>query len=214
MAITTSASLASAEPVVEVAVYTISKSNGGELQKMAHEGLRSMPGYKGSARMTGATDPHLYADIVVWNDVAAAQNAADLVSQSEGMKPFMNAIESMKIFRHYRLTGNLQDLLPMLKGAPYVELAAYKVKDVSKQGPLQLDLHSKLNGKSGYMKSSPLVGASESDEYLDIVGWESTAHMEAAGEAMQSNPDNAEFFRGIAAMNLFSAFKPSAVTLP
>lgn len=194
-------------PVLELAVFTVRAPDVfPSTQHRTHDALAALPGHRASLRLRGMTDG-LFADLVAWDSLEAAQQASDTVRSNPRFAALMTSIEEIKLYAHYVLgMGDAASLLAEIRRAPVVEVAAYVVRDVAAHLDVHGRVHDALRALAGHRGGSPAHQVEDPDQFADIIGWEAPEAHQRAGATLQARGDLAGFFSGIGEMKVFELF--------
>lgn len=158
-----------------------------------------------------ASPQQLYADVVAWQSLAAARTAGERVASANEFAEFRGAITGMAHFAHYRALAPANQLHTTIANAPLVEIAAYDTSDPAVHAAAQELLYrEKLPKQSGWRGGARLQHSSELNGAADLLGWQSIAAWQKTGAQMQSDPELAPFFNGLARTHVFSLFAHEA----
>jgi hypothetical protein len=94
--------------VLEIAVYTVhtaAAESFPSIQLAVHQLIASMPGFRASSRLRGLDDAAVFADVIEWDSLEAAESAAAKVPSLQGAEGFLSAINVMRVFTHVPLPG-------------------------------------------------------------------------------------------------------------
>jgi len=140
---------------IEVAVFTVrAPESFTELQHRAHDVLAMLRRYRTSLRHRGVTD-RLFADLVVWDSLEAAQIGSGTVREDPRFAPLLSSIAELRLYAHYRPDVDIGDPVSELRRAPVVELAAYAVRDVGVHLEVHGRVHNALRTVDGHRGGSP-----------------------------------------------------------
>jgi hypothetical protein len=193
-------------PVIELAVYTVRSPDAfPTTQHQMHEALATLSGHRTGLRLRGMSHG-LFADLIAWESLEAAQQASNTAREDARFAPLMNEIIELKLYAHYRVGVDASLLLAKLREAPLVEVAAYAVRDPEVHDEAQAWLHEALRATSGHRGGAPARQVEDPVQFADLVGWEHAEAHEHAGATLQQREDLAAFFSGIGAMTVFELF--------
>jgi hypothetical protein len=92
----------SAEPVIEVAVYTVhDAAEGRRARDEAYDLMQTLPGFVAWNRLVSGDDPTHLADVVQWASHDDARNASEQVRTDARFAPFVASIDQIISFHHY-----------------------------------------------------------------------------------------------------------------
>jgi heme-degrading monooxygenase HmoA len=192
--------------VLEVAVFTVrSPVDFLEVQRRTHEALSTLPGHRDSARLRGCKEG-LFADLVAWESIEAAERASALVREDPRFAPLMASIEGLRLYAHYALAVDPADVLRELRRAQRVEVAAYGVHAVAAHAEAHPRLYEALRSQRGFRGGAPARQIEDGEQFADVIGWESEEAHERAGATLQTMPELAGFFSGIGETAVFELF--------
>jgi hypothetical protein len=193
-------------PVLELAVFTVRAPDSfPAIQHRTHDALATLSGHRASVRLSGMADG-LFADLVAWDSLEAAQQASNTVREDPRFAALMTSIAEIKLYAHYHLGVDTAALLAELRRAPVVEVAAYAVRDVA----VHLDVHARVHGAlralAGHRGGAPAHQVEDAGQFADLIGWENPEAHQRAGADLQERGDLAGFFSGIGEMKVFELF--------
>ncbi len=90
--------------VVELVIYQIKPENKADfpaLLPQVRKAVRQMKGFVSYKNFRAAKAENTIMDLVVWESLEDAKNAAKQVREIEEFQPFMNIIENVVSFDHY-----------------------------------------------------------------------------------------------------------------
>ncbi|MEN9578413.1 MAG: hypothetical protein RJA70_1422 [Pseudomonadota bacterium] len=193
-------------PVLELAVFTVRAPDSfPEIQHQIHDGLATLPGHRAGLRLRGMS-AGLFADLVAWDSLKAAQQAADTVREDPRFAALMSRIAELKLYAHYRLGVDIAALLVELRRAPLVEIAAYAVRDVAVHFDVHARVHDVLRALGGHRGGAPAHQVEDRAQFADLIGWEDSEAHQRAGAALEEHGELAAFFSGIGEIKLFELF--------
>jgi quinol monooxygenase YgiN len=91
--------------ITEIVIYRIKAeelNSYAALSQTVNDQLKTNPACIRRTVKQDHDDPTLFADIVEWSSLAAAQAAAAAASKDPAMAPFMMAIEEVVSFNHFK----------------------------------------------------------------------------------------------------------------
>lgn len=89
--------------VTEIAICTVSDREAAETaRRAAMDAMRHYPGFVRWQALTALDQDDMIADIVEWQDKAAADAAADKVRRDPAFAPYMAAISAVTVMRHFK----------------------------------------------------------------------------------------------------------------
>ncbi|MCA3010992.1 MAG: hypothetical protein INH41_01190 [Myxococcaceae bacterium] len=193
-------------PVLELAVFTVRAPDSfPAIQHRTHDALATLAGHRTSLRLRGMTDG-LFADLVAWDSLEAAQQASNTVREDPRFAALMTSITEIKLYAHYQLGVDTAALLAELRRAPVVEVAAYAVRDVAVQLDVHGRVHDALRALAGHRGGAPAHQVEDPGQFADLIGWENPEAHQRAGADLQERGDLAGFFSGIGDMKVFELF--------
>ena len=192
---------------LEVAVYTVKEANTfNSLQQQAHQNLATFPGFISSLALQGLDSPNSRVDLLLWESATTAKEAAETIRRDDCFAPFMQNIESIRHFAHYRNAS--LEALNRLAQSPIIEVAAYEALVKGSIAELRQHVYTALQDFDG---ASPQIAGIHIDKPLsliDLIGWNSKAtHDAAPGLLMKRHPELEPFFSGIEKMDVFELFE-------
>jgi heme-degrading monooxygenase HmoA len=193
-------------PVLELAVFTVrTPKTFSTIHQQTHDALATLAGYRTSVKLRGLSDG-VFADLVVWDSLEAAQQASHAVREDPRFSSLMSSIAALKLYAHYRLATDTTALLAQLRLAPVVEVAAYTVRDVAVQLAVHGQVHHALRSLEGHRSGAPAHQIEDPTHFADVIGWENPEAHKRASEAILQRADLAAFFSGIQEMKVFELF--------
>jgi hypothetical protein len=195
--------------VLEVAVYAVRDPNRfGDVQRTAHKQFASFAGFQASVRLRSSANPAVFADLVAWQSLEAASEAAASAQKDPRFAPLFSAIDEMRLFAHYEIGTDQAHTIKALADAPLVEVAAYAVADVGVRAELHPQLHERLKNRPGFRGGRPGIQREDARQTLDLVGWESAAAHKQADVDLQAMPELSKFFSILGDVKVFELFAP------
>jgi hypothetical protein len=193
-------------PVLEIAVFTVhTPDTFPTTQNRTHDALATLPGHRTSLRLRGMTDG-LFADLVAWDSLEAAQQASNTVRDDPRFAALMTSIAEIMLYAHYQTGVDTTALLAALRRAPVVEVAAYAVRDVAVHLDVHGRVHDAIRAVAGHRGGAPAHQVEDPGQFADLIGWETPEAHQRAGAALQARGDLASFFSGIGDMKVFELF--------
>ena len=193
-------------PVLEIAAFTVRAPDAfSAIQHRTHDALATLPGYRVGLPLRGMTDG-LFADLVVWDSLEAAQHASNVVREDPRFVELVTSITGVKLYAHYRLGQDTETLLTELRRAPVVEVAAYAVRDAAVHLEVHARAHDALRALAGHRGGAPAQQIEDPSHFADLIGWEDVSAHQRAAAAMQERDELAPFFSGIGEMKVFELF--------
>jgi hypothetical protein len=193
-------------PVLEIAVYSVHAPNAfPAIQLRTHDALATFRGYRAGLRLRAANDG-VFADLVAWDSLEAAQQASNAVREDPRFAALMTSIEALRLYAHYRVAVDLVELLAELRRAPAVEVAAYAVREVADHLEVHGRVHEALRAQAGHRGGAPARQVEAPGEFADLVGWDGADAQQLAGAALQERAELAPFFSGMGEMKVFELF--------
>jgi hypothetical protein len=193
-------------PVLEIAVFTFRAPDAfPALQERTHEALATLPGHRAGLRLRGLT-PGLFADLVAWDSLEAAQQASATVAADPRFAALLDGIAELRLHAHYRLGLDPATLLDALRRAPMVEVAAYAARDVALQREWHDRVHDALRALPGHHGGAPGQQVEDPEQFSDLVGWQDPEAHQRAGAALQGRDELSPFFAGLGALQVFELF--------
>lgn len=193
-------------PVLELAVFTVhAPAAFPAIQRRTHDALTTLRGHRAGLGLRGLTDG-LFADLVTWDSLEAAQQASSTVRDDRRFADLMTNIRELKLYAHYRLGVTPEAVLTELRGAPVVEVAAYAVRESAVHVAIHGRVHDALRALAGHRGGAPAHQVEDPSHFADLIGWENAEAHQRAGAALQGRADLAAFFSGIGEMRVFELF--------
>ncbi len=194
----------------EVAVYTVTDEQVlAERHHEVHDRLRGYDGFVSSLALRRVDALGVFADVVLWRDLAAAKAAAAAIGNDPELAWFGRGIEELSLFTHFTAATDIDGVVERLRAAPLVELAAYRPPAPGEHARLHRLLHrTKLRDRDGVLGAVALTGG-EDGLVGDLIGWASRDAWEATGAAMAADPDLAGFFDPAEHTAVFALFTHS-----
>lgn len=89
--------------VTEIAICTVTDRKAAETaRRAAMDAVRHYPGFVRWQALTALDQDDMIADIVEWQDKAAADAAAAKVRRDPAFAPYMAAIGAVTLMRHFK----------------------------------------------------------------------------------------------------------------
>lgn len=182
-----------ASVVIEIAVYeAVDAEAFAPRQPELHETLQRRGGMLGSLARRGVEEPTLFADIVVWRDLGAAQAAAEVVETDPQFAWLRASLGAMRFFGHFSPLGDL-DALEQLAAAPLLEVAISRPVRVGAHAEAHRRLHGKLAGSVG-VGGNLALSHDGGAITADLIGWADDAAQKATGATMMADAELRDFF--------------------
>ncbi len=192
--------------VLEIAVFTVRAPDAfPAIQHRTHEALATLRGHRASLRLRGMSDG-LFADVVAWDSLEAAQQASNTVREAPRFSALMSSIMELKLYAHYQLGVDPAALLAELRRAPLVEVAAYAVRDVAVHLEVHGRVHDALPTLAGHRGGAAARQVEDPSQFADLIGWQDVEAHKRAVAALQARADLAAFFPGIGELKVFELF--------
>jgi hypothetical protein len=148
----------------------------------------------------------LFADLVAWDSLEAAQQASNTVREDPRFAALMTSIVEIKLYAHYQLRVDPTALLAELRRAPVVEVAAYAVRDVAVHLDVHGRVHEALGARAGHRGGAPAQQVDDPGQFADLIGWDNLEAHQRAGADLQARGDLVSFFSGIGEVKVFELF--------
>lgn len=124
------------QQVLEVAVYTVTDPQQGlGRHGQVHQRVAGYPGYMTSVGLRQLDDPQVFADVVLWQDLASAQAASTAVRSDEALAWFLASLGERRLFAHFTPATNPVEPVRQIQTVPVVEIAAYQPADKAARAP-------------------------------------------------------------------------------
>ncbi|WP_018253899.1 hypothetical protein [Salinispora mooreana] len=194
------------QQVFEVAVYTVTDARQMlERHGQVHRRLAGYPGYVTSVGLRQVDDPQVFADVVLWQDLASAQAASTAVRSDETLAWFLSSLGEPRLFGHFTMAADPVEPVRQIQAAPVVEIASYQPADDAAHARAHQLLHSvTLPGRHGVHGHVALTG--EDGLVGDLIGWESPQVFESTAQALMTDPQLAAFFTPAQRTLVFALF--------
>jgi hypothetical protein len=198
------------EAVIELAVYEVHDPDRYRTRQAdLHAALAEFDGFVTSIGLAGRGDSSLFADVVVWRDLPAAQAAADSLPQRPELAWFHDLLGEIRLFTHVRPTDDSihpHSLVDALAAAPLVEIAAVRPANPSGLENAHRLLHGRyLDVVEGAVGHAGLVGDGLA---VDLIGWRDAAAHEQAGATLMTVPELAPMFDPANELVVFELVEP------
>ncbi len=162
-------------------------------------------GYVASLGLRSASDPAVFADLVVWSSTEAATAAAASLGDQPELAWFHDEVESIRFFDHFD-TELDNEMLTTLSTAPAIELALLKPADAGAFAVAQQSLHTNHLAHSDQVISNTVLSLNSSGVTGDLMGWMSAGAMESMAPKMMAEAELVPVFDPANEMMLFMAF--------
>lgn len=97
-----------ARPCLELVIYKIKNpADAAKARRAAQEAISRYDGFLSWAAWEGEDDPHLFADIAMWESLEAARAAGERVRTDPDFAGLMSSIDGLISMSHYRLDRTL-----------------------------------------------------------------------------------------------------------
>lgn len=181
-----------ATTVVELAVYEVLDADAfAPRQAELHTDLRRRGGMVASLARRGVQEPGLFADVVLWRDLAAAEAASEAVERDPQLSWFRDLLGEIRFFGHFTPVGPVA--LDRLAAAPLLEVAISRPARPAAHAAAHRALHRELATVPEVHSSVPLT-RDDGAVTADLIGWPDVATWTNTGEAMMSEPGLRDFF--------------------
>ena len=142
--------------IPKASVFTVRAADAfPAIQHRTHAALATLRGHRASLRLRGMSDG-LFADVVAWDSLEAAQQASNTVREDPRFSALMSSIMELKLYAHYQLGVDPAALLAELRRAPLVEVAASTVGCMTRCRPLPVTAAARRRVRSRTPASSPI----------------------------------------------------------
>lgn len=192
---------------VEVAVFTVRSPDSFEaVQRQTHAELRTLGGFRESLRLRGTTSRGLFADIIVWDSLEAAQEASARVEEDPRFGALRTSLDQVCLYAHYAPYDGR--VLERLGEAPVVEITAYTLRSSGALAEGHEQIGTELRRQPGYLVGGSWRQLEDSNQFVEIVGWERTEDCEAASAALRTRPHLANLFARMGPPSVSGRFAP------
>lgn len=191
--------------VLEIALF-LARDGLDPVWGPVHQTLAGFSGYETSVRLRSPTTAGLRVDLVAWNSIEFAQAAAEALQTDPRFSPFLEQIESVQHFGHYRCQRP-KTLLGDLSKAPLVEVALYPVQARAEHEALHGPIHEALGQRPGALAHAPLVHNEDTTIFGDLIGWQNRAAFEKTGTELNQVPKFQPFFANVQRPIVFELFE-------
>lgn len=107
----------------EIVLYHCADADQADQQRrVAQAQARVLPGFQSWLPLCGADDARMRADLVIWDSLASAEQAAGVVAQAPEFAPFRDGITAMTAMGHYHAGRALS------QDAQGIELGRFRLK--------------------------------------------------------------------------------------
>ena len=167
-------------------------------------------GYVTSLGLRSVSTPELFADLVLWDDEAAATAAAEAMPTTPELAWLHDELAAVRWFGHLDAAVDASDLLATIGGALVVELVLVRPVETDAFALAHRRLHAALEEVDGV--SAHLRLLRNGDGVVgDVNGWRDEAAMAETGPAMAARSELAPVFDERNEMVLFEAFSANVV---
>ena len=168
----------------EVAIYKVKEGYPYDMaHKEAMDVVKAMPGYQDGVSMKNA-DGSLYADILFWDTLEQAEQAAKSFETQSRFDPMRKGISEIVVYRHYAVDYDKTQFDRFFEEGAALEIAASKVKDLKVQAESASKVYAKLPQMDGFKAHFALTPADGEDlHHIDFIAWDSVQKAEAFAQS-------------------------------
>ena len=197
-------------PTLELAVFEVKDA---EEFAGRHAGLHAQlsalfKGYVSSIGLRSATEPEVFADVVVWESTRSAMAAAEAMQTAEDLAWFRDELGPIRFFDHFEPLDEVERLDELASGS-VVELVLVRPSDPHAFATAQAQLHAEHLADADTVTAHLRLARNENGIAGDVNGWTSAGAMEAMGPAMMELPELASVFDDDNEVVLFMPFAAS-----
>lgn len=180
---------------LEIAVFEAKDPDGfAARQARLHAQLREVfDGYLGSIGLRSATEPGVFADLVLWESADAALAAVAALPEREEFSWFHEELRAVRYFGHAEPSADL-DVLALLASAPVVELVLVRPADPAAFDAAHVVLHDRYLERVDEVLAHVRLRANADGVAGDVNGWTSADAMQAVAPATMEQPELAPVF--------------------
>lgn len=198
---------------LEIAVFEAADPNGfAAKQGDLHRALASLfDGYVGSLGLRSATDPSVFADVVLWESETAAQTAAAALGAMDELAWFASEIAGIRFFDHLVPARDAQAALASIGSAPVVEIVLMKPAVADRFTAAHQALHAELAATDVVVDELRLE-MNGNGVAGDLNGWTAGDAMQQLGSTMMARSELQPLFDPENEMMLFMPFTTNVVS--
>lgn len=198
---------------LEIAVFEAVDPDGfAAKQGDLHRALASLfDGYVASLGLRSATDPTVFADVVLWECETAAQTAAAALGETEELAWFASEIAEIRFFDHLAPARDAQAALASIGAAPVVEIVLMKPGVADGFAAAHQALHAELAAADALVEELRLE-MNGNGVAGDLNGWTAGDAMEQLGSTMMARSEFQPVFDPENEMLLFMPFTTIVVS--
>lgn len=194
---------------LEIAVFEAKDPEGfADRHARLHAQLGDLfKGYVTSVGLRSATEPGVYADVVLWADEASAHAAAAAMSEVEALAWFHPEIAVVRHFGHLPAPDHAAATMADVAAAQLVELAVVRPADLPAFVVAHTALHEEHLDGLAEIAAHLRLGPGADGVVGDLNGWSDPAAMETVAPMMAAKPELAAVFDEGNEMVVFEAFE-------
>lgn len=197
---------------LEIAVFEASDPEGfvakhGDL----HRALPNLfDGVVTSLGLRSATEPNVFADVVLWASADQAKAAAAALPETEELAWFQAELASIRFFDRFAPSREASEVLARVAGAPVAELVFLKPAKVDGFAAAHEALHVELANADVVVEELRLE-MNHNGIVGDVNAWTTPDAMEEMGAKMMAKPEVAPMFDPNNEMLVFMPFTVNVV---
>ena len=186
--------------VTEIAIYRIAKEKNSEIDLLLNsfkEKVSKLKGYKDYLTLQDIKTPNIYIDIVHWDNIENALNAAETVENDTIYKPFISVMDSTIYYSEfYTYKSFYKSKNKNLGGKKTTEVVVYQLKSEKIEGYEKIAnaTNEFLNKQKGFISREILQDYKDKGVFIDIVEWENIFDAQAAMNSSRKETSLIPFF--------------------
>ena len=192
---------------LEIAVFEARDPDGfAGRQAKLHAQLRDLfDGHVASIGLRSLSEPQVFADLVLWESLDAAEAAAAALQEIEDLAWFRQEIGPIRFFDHLQPSAG-DDALAQVAEAPVVEVVLSKPRHLAAYVTAHATLHNDHLDAADSVVSHLRLLPNANGITGDVNGWTSADAMMEMAPAMMQRPELAPVFDERNEMMLFMPF--------
>lgn len=179
---------------LEIAVFTAKNPDDfAGRQQAVHDTLgNAFPGHVASLGLRNVAEPSIYADLVLWKDLAAAKVAAAGLADVEELAWFHDELGEIRFFDHFETALDAESLA-RIGSAAAIELVLLLPAELDVCVEAHMALHAKLEDVEAVGTTTRLA-PNDNGIIGDVNAWIDPTAAEAVAGSMMRNPALAPVF--------------------
>lgn len=182
------------ETVYEVVMFTVKPTHLENFLEQNREILTLLSnskGFQNSNTYQSHTDEKTFVDIVAWDSLEDAQNAAAQFMEQPEFAPYMEAIESVKYNFHFKSVENAFLTFEECTSSDVLEFALFSIKEgvekeyLASRETAMNHIHKLYPGFRGILT---LQDTKEATQFLDLPVWSSSELAHKAQKELMEDP--------------------------